>query len=80
MRKHIVYNTGRIYNNRQFLDIFFEEQNTTELNFDDVPVHFHDDSRSISGIVNLCGLEMVSNNEIGKAVLREYDAGRYTLL
>lgn len=80
MKKHIVYNTGRVYNNQQFLDIVFEEQDAVELNLDDVEVFFHDASRRISGVVVLWGLDMDTNANIGRAVLREYDAGRYTLV
>jgi hypothetical protein len=80
MRRHIVYNTGRVYNNQQFLDIVFEEQDAVELNLDDVEVFFHDASRHISGVVVLWGLDMDTNANIGRAVLREYDAGRYRLV
>lgn len=80
MRRHIVYSTGRVYNNQQFLDIVFEDQDVVELNLDDVEVFFHDASRHISGVVLLYGFDMDTNANIGRAVLREYDAGRYRLV
>ena len=47
---------------------------------EDVDVYFRDNARNIAGKVKIWGLEMDSNRNIGKAVLREYDAGRYTLI
>ena len=82
MTKTIVFNTGRVYGgNQQFLNIaYYAEHSYSELNFDDVEVCFYDAARHIAGMVKLMGLEMDSNMSIGKAVLREYDAGRYTMI
>lgn len=82
MAKTLTFNTGRVYGgNQQFLDIAYPADHSySELNFDDVEVCFHDAARHISGKVKLMGLEMDGNAGIGKAVLREYDAGRYTTI
>lgn len=81
MKKTLTFNTGRVYGgNQQFLDIWFEDTGAGWFELDDVEVHFRDQSRHISGTVTIMGLEMDSNYSIGKAVLREYDAGRYTLI
>lgn len=75
------FNTGRVYDgNQQFLDIWWDESQVSEMSLDDVSVHFRDASRTIAGTVKLCGFELTgSNREIGKAVLREYDHCRYVL-
>jgi len=82
MTKTLTFNTGRVYGgNQQFLDIAYPADHSySELNLEDVEVCFHDQARHIAGKVKLLGLEMDSNMGIGKAVLREYDAGRYTMI
>lgn len=72
----IKYQTGRIYNGPQTLDIAVPALPADELA--DVEVAFADASRHISGTVTLMALE-ANPREIGRAVLREYDAGRYQL-
>jgi hypothetical protein len=81
--KMIHFNTGRCYGgNQQFLDIWWDDsQEGVGLYLEDVSVHFRDEARSISGTVKLVGFELCyTNREIGKAVVREYDAGRYVLI
>lgn len=73
----IKYQTGRIYNGAQTLDITAPAAPADELS--DVTVQFVDASRGITGTVTVMGLELGSASSIQHAVLREYDAGRYTL-
>lgn len=71
-----IYTTGRTYNGAQTLAI-----NAPSAGCDDwehVEVQFRDASRNIAGTVRVFGIE-VTPRDIGAAVLREYDAGRYTL-
>lgn len=70
---NIIFNTGRNYNGAQVLSINVPPAPADSL--DDVEVSFTDAARNISGIVTLIGFELDGN--IGPAVLREYDAGRY---
>ena len=46
--------------------------------WDLVQVRFDDEARAISGTVKVMALEL-NQFAIGPAVMREYDAGRYTL-
>lgn len=74
---HHIYTTGRTYNGTQTLDI-----NAPSAGGDDwehVEVQFRDASRNIDGIVKVFNIELNTPRELGAAVLREYDAGRYTL-
>lgn len=70
--------TGRTYNGPQVLRISAPKHNP-EASFDDVLVVFEDASRGIEGTVTLFNSELTSKGEIGRAVLREYDACRYDL-
>jgi hypothetical protein len=80
--KTIKYLTGRNYGTDQMLVITAPAAPDTEEGYSDwVSVSFVDESRGIQGSVQLLGCELWSNNyRIGQAVLREYDAGRYTEL
>lgn len=69
------YTTGRNYGTKQVLSITFE---TTQDWIADVPATFVDAARGIRASVTVLGVEATPNG-IGAAVLREYDAGRYTL-
>ena len=72
------YSTGREYNGAQVLAI-----NAPALPDDllaDVRVEFRDASRGIAGAVTLMVMECATTASMGAGVLREYDAGRYTLL
>lgn len=68
--------TGREYNGPQSLKIDAPAAPADALA--DVRVTFADASRGISGTVTLMAFELHGN--IGAAVLREYDAGRYSLI
>jgi hypothetical protein len=70
----INYLTGRNYGSAQALEITFTPVDDIMA---DVQVTFRDASRDIAGIVTVCAIEAHSNC-VGVAVMREYDAGRYT--
>lgn len=77
------YNTGRIYNGPQVL--MLDVPAMPEELFDDVEIVFQDSSRGIIGKVSLMAIEcfyagQLNANEIGEAVLRDYDAGHYDLI
>ena len=69
----INYETGRDYGAAQVLEITF---NSAADDFADVSAHFVDAVRGISGTVTIFGYQANPQN-VGAAVLREYDAGRY---
>ena len=71
----ISYSTGRVYGAAQTLVITFVP--TDDL-LADVQATFVDAARGISGSVAVMGFD-ATPSAIGAAVLREYDAGRYTL-
>ena len=71
----ITHKTGRNYGAAQVLDITFTP---TDDMLADVPAAFVDAARGIIGTVTVFGLE-ANARDIGAAVLREYDAGRYAL-
>lgn len=71
----IKYQTGRHYGAPQVLEITVPAKPADELA--DVAVTFADGARGIAGAVTLMAFELHGN--IGAAVLREYDAGRYAL-
>jgi hypothetical protein len=71
----ISYSTGRDYGTAQILVISFKP---TEDLIADVLASFVDTARGISGTVTVLGFDTLPG-AIGAAVLREYDAGRYTL-
>ena len=70
------FSTGRVYDKPQCLAIDAPAAPADPLA--DVRVTFVDASRGISGAVTLMAYEL--NGNIGLAVLREYDAGRYSLI
>lgn len=70
------YSTGREYNGAQVLAIDVPALSDDLLA--DVRVEFRDASRGIAGAVALMTLECTTTASMGAAVLREYDAGRYT--
>ena len=69
----IKYATGRDYGMPQVLEIHFTPTDDCMV---DVPATFTDASRGISGTVKVFGF-CANRQDIGKAVLAEYDAGRY---
>ena len=75
----IKYETGRDYGAPQVLEITFPVvvMDSFDAAFVDVTAHFVDTARGISGTVNVFGND-ANENSIGRAVLAEYDAGRYT--
>lgn len=78
--RNIKYQTGRDYGTPQVLDIVLPPPPPADEQ-EDVEVTFTDEARKIVGIVRLMGVEVDAYAcDIGRAVLREYDAGRYTLV
>lgn len=78
----IDYPTGRDYDRPQVLRITAPAMPEDLL--ESVPVSFADPVRGISGTVQVMALVCMyagrlNPSELGAAVLREYDAGRYTL-
>lgn len=70
------YATGRNYGEPQILAITVLSCDDDELG--DAELMFTDDARGIRGIVRVIAFEMKgASADIGRAVLREYDAGRY---
>lgn len=76
--KTIAYQTGRDYGAPQVLEITFPAvtMDSFDAAFVNVTAHFVDAVRGISGTVNVFGND-ANENSIGRAVLAEYDAGRY---
>jgi hypothetical protein len=74
----ISYETGRDYGAPQVLEITFPAITCDlfDAAFVDVHVQFVDAARGISGAVKVFGND-ANENSIGRAVLTEYDAGRY---
>lgn len=68
------FKTGRTYDGPQILVI--DVPPMPDDVFADVRVAFSDPSRHISGVVTLMACQI--DFGVGPAVLREYDAGRYT--
>lgn len=78
----INYATGRDYGTAQVLTITIDRAPADPL--DDMTVRFVDASRNIAGTVRVLKIACMyagrlDPSETGAAVLREYDAGRYTL-
>jgi hypothetical protein len=78
----IHYATGRNYGTAQVLAITIDRAPADPL--DDMTVRFVDTSRNIAGTVRMLKIACMyagrlDPSETGAAVLREYDAGRYTL-
>jgi len=74
----ISYETGRDYGAPQVLEITFPviTCDLFDAAFVEVQAHFFDAVRGISGAVKVFGSD-ANANSIGRAVLTEYDAGRY---
>jgi hypothetical protein len=74
----IAYETGRDYGAPQVLEITFPAVTVDAIDaaFVEVQAHFFDAARGISGAVKVFGSDATANR-IGRAVLAEYDAGRY---
>lgn len=75
--RNIQFNTGRVYGTKQILNIMAPNPRDDADLIDWVSVSFNDEARNIIGTVSLMVCETMSNYDIGCAVLREYDAGRY---
>jgi hypothetical protein len=78
----IHYATGRDYGTAQVLTITIDRAPADPL--DEITVRFTDSARNIAGTVRLLAIACMyagrlDPSETGAAVLREYDAGRYTL-
>lgn len=76
--QHIRYNTGRCYDYGTTQVLTIEVPDTPQDILDTVSVRFADTVRNIRGVVQLFAFELSSS--VGAAVLREYDAGRYTAI
>jgi hypothetical protein len=76
--KTVFFETGRDYGAPQVLEITFPAVTVDVFDaaFVDVHVQFVDAARGISGAVKVFGND-ANENSIGRAVLAEYDAGRY---
>lgn len=77
------FSTGRTYNGEQVLVI--EAPSADEVSSPDAHLHdytatFTDLSRGIAGTVTVYSWDLLSPFDLQRAVLREYDAGRYTAL
>lgn len=68
------YLTGRNYGTAQILTITAPAIANDE--WDLIEVAFEDAARGIAGTVRVFGIDL---DQVGPAVLREYDAGRYSL-
>jgi len=73
--KTIQYKTGRDYGEPQVLEIWHEDTVSPD-DLEWVSVNFVDLVRHIGGQVWVFGFDM-ADDRIGRAVLAEYDAGRY---
>lgn len=78
MTNKITYITGRDYGAPQVLEISYSAplQPADNFDFDLIPASFVDAVRGISGQVNIFPHD-ATPAKIGRAVLAEYDAGRY---
>jgi hypothetical protein len=79
MNNKVFFHTGRDYGSPQVLEITYiapENQSNDPFEIDLMTVHFNDTARGISGQVNIFTNE-ATYTKIGRAVLTEYDAGRY---
>jgi hypothetical protein len=73
------YITGRDYGAPQVLVISAPAAPTDDLvDIELVPVSFSDSARGIAGTVEVFTFDLLSEQALGRAVLAEYDAGRYT--
>ena len=74
----IKYETGRDYGAPQVLEISAPAAPTDDLaDIELVPVSFSDSARGIAGTVEVFTFDLLSEQALGRAVLAEYDAGRY---
>jgi len=76
--KTIKYETGRDYGAPQVLEITFPDVTIDPIDavFVNVTAHFVDTVRRISGTVTVFGND-ANEASVGRAVLAQYDAGRY---
>jgi len=72
--------TGRTYGRPQTLAITIEGSETDEYGLTEYTASFTDDARHIRGRVSVLALDTDPRKKIGRAVLAEYDAGRYNLI
>lgn len=72
--------TGRTYGRPQILAITIEGSETDEYGLTEYTASFTDDARHIRGRVSVLALDTDPRDKIGRAVLAEYDAGRYNLI
>ena len=71
------YDTGRVYDSKQILEISIEEAGFDEWGIGVITATFSDPSRHINGrVVNY----PVFNGDFGEAVLSAYDNGQYQSL
>lgn len=74
------FTTGRTYNGEQVLVIeapSADEVSGPEAHLHDYTATFTDSSRGINGSVTVYSWDLLSPFDLQRAVLREYDAGRY---
>lgn len=77
----IKYATGRDYGTPQVLEITAPDAPIDDLaDIEFVSVTFLDRARSIAGTVDVFTFDLASEQKLGRAVLAEYDAGRYSPL
>lgn len=79
--KTIQYETGRDYGAPQVLEISAPNAPIDDLaDIELVLVTFIDRARNVSGAVEVFTFDLLSEQKLGRAVLAEYDAGRYQAL
>ena len=77
MTNTITFNTGRIYDAPQILQIDIMESATDDFGFVSGKATFVDHSRYIAGTVDYFLAFGHKDNDIGEAILSAYDAGAY---
>lgn len=70
------YSTGRTYDAEQILELNVDASTDT-LDITDIDAVFKDSSRHITGRVKTIVVGLLTNDNIGAAVLSEYDRGNY---
>ena len=78
--KHFTFDTGRLYNGPQVLEITVQYPEFGDDMIADGVAVFIDNSRGISGRVHIWVFESDKDRDIGRSVLKEYDAGAYELI
>lgn len=79
MSTRTIYPTGRVYGPAaQVLHITAPRAGADD--WGHAEVQFRDAARGIAGTVKVFNIELSAPRELGAAVLREYDAGRYQLI